>query len=100
MKNLIHNLRQKPKEDRIAIAGSMAGGVIAVLLCGWGVVTLYTFDSKPAISQSASAASATAATNANTFKSIDTPVGYNTPYATSSTATSSSLSAPSSNSQY
>ena len=36
MKAAIDNLKQKPKEQKTAVAGSVAMAVVALLLIGWG----------------------------------------------------------------
>jgi hypothetical protein len=35
MRKTIHQLRERPKEDRLAVAGSVATGVVVVLFVGW-----------------------------------------------------------------
>jgi len=54
MKKLIEELRQKPEHDRRMIATSAAGSLVVVLLLGWGISTVYSFNSGPSESQTAS----------------------------------------------
>ena len=56
MKKLIQNLRERPERDRRAIAMTAAGSVVTVLLCGWGITTLYTLNAEPAETRAAAAA--------------------------------------------
>lgn len=41
----IHNLRERPQEERVAVAGSIALGVVGILLIGWVAFFLHGIGS-------------------------------------------------------
>lgn len=44
----MQNLRERPKDEKNAIAGSIAIGVVIILLLGWLIYTFHALASTPA----------------------------------------------------
>jgi hypothetical protein len=47
VRRTIENLRARPKDERTAIAASIALGVVAVLFVGWVVYFFYNLEANP-----------------------------------------------------
>ncbi len=45
MRRTVQKLRERPKEERVAVAGSIAIGVVALLLVGWVAFFLHDLGS-------------------------------------------------------
>ncbi len=61
MRQTLENLRERPKDEKNAIAVSIALGVVAILFIGWVIYFLHSLASAPA-SNLSSAANATSTT--------------------------------------